>query len=444
MQHTYPRLVAATAASAVAALSLAACSGGAASPATAIASSAPAELTGTISLWHGWSDREAEAFQGVINDFEAANPGVKVDVHAGQDDSKLAKVISTGSGIDVALSSSIDNLGTFCSSGGFVDLGPYIARDGVDLTQIPETFRNYTAFEGTQCSLPVLADVYGLYYNTDLLAAAGYTSPPKTFSELEDMALKLTTYNDDGSIKTLGFDPLLGFYENTATQLAPTVGATWTKDGKSAVNSPEWRDLLTWQKGFIDKIGYDKLKAFTAGLGDEWSADNAFQTGQVAMNLDGEWRTAFIADQAPDLKYATAPFPTADDHTDLYGGGYATGTVAGIAKGSQNPEAAWALIKYLSLNTDAVVTLANGIKNVPTTTAALASPNLDFPPQFTTFLDIASSPHAMSSDITRIGSTPQTTFETYWHTYEQGNGGDLEAGLTKVDQDIDNALAMSK
>jgi multiple sugar transport system substrate-binding protein len=50
----------------------------------------------------------------------------------------------------------------------------------------------------------------------------------------------------------------------------------------------------------------------------------------------------------------------------------------------------------------------------------------------------------MSSDITRIGSTGQTIFETYWHTYEQGNGGDLEAGLKKVDQDIDNALAMSK
>ncbi len=444
MQHRYPRLLAATAIPAVAALSLAACSGGTSSATTAVASTAPAEVTGTISLWHGWSDREAEAFQSVIDDFEAANPGVKVDVHPGQDDSKLAKVISSGGDIDVALSSSIDNLGTFCSSGGFRDLGPYVTRDGVDLTQIPDTFRNYTAFEGTQCSLPVLADVYGLYYNTDLLAAAGYSAPPKTFSELEDMALKLTTYNADGSIKTLGFDPLLGFYENTATQLAPTVGATWTKDGKSAINSPEWRDLLTWQKSFIDKIGYDKLKAFTAGLGDEWSADNAFQTGQVAMNLDGEWRTAFIADQAPDLAYATAPFPTADDHTDLYGGGYATGTVAGIAKSSKNPEAAWALIKYLALDTDAVVKLANGIKNVPTTKAALASPNLDLPPQFTTFLDIAGSPHAMSSDITRIGSTSQTIFETYWHTYEQGNGGDLEAGLTKVDQDIDNALAMSK
>ena len=68
---------------------------------------------------------------------------------------------------------------------------------------------------------------------------------------------------------------------------------------------------MNWQKDFVDKIGYDKLQAFTAGLGQEFSADNAFQTGQVAMNLDGEYRTAFIADQTPDLNYGTAPFPTA-------------------------------------------------------------------------------------------------------------------------------------
>jgi len=444
MKRRSQRLFGTTAVSAAAALALAGCAGGTGGAADTVASAAPTKLSGTVSLWHGWSDREAAAFQTVITDFEAANPGVKVDVHSGQDDSKLAKVISSGGDIDVALSKSTDNLGTFCSTGAFRDLGPYIKRDGVDLSQIPDTFRNYANFEGTQCALPLLADVYGLYYNTDMLKAAGYAEPPKTLSELEAMALKMTTYNADGSIKTLGFNPLLGYYENTAAQLAPTVGATWMKDGKSAINSPQWRELMTWSKEFVDKIGYDTLKAFTAGLGDEWSADNAFQTGQVAMNLDGEWRTAFIADQAPSLTYDTAPFPTADDHTDLYGGGYATGTIVSIAKGAKQPELAWALIKYLTTDTNAVVKLANGIKNVPTTKAALASPDLQLPPQFNTFLEIANSPHAMGPMATRIGSNAQTIFETYWQQYQQGAGGDLETGLAKVDQDIDNALAMSK
>jgi multiple sugar transport system substrate-binding protein len=61
------------------------------------------------------------------------------------------------------------------------------------------------------------------------------------------------------------------------------------------------------------------------------------------MIIDGEYRNAFIKAEAPNLDYGTAPFPTADDKTDLFGGGYVTGNVIGIGKGSQNPEAAWAL-----------------------------------------------------------------------------------------------------
>ena len=44
------------------------------------------------------------------------------------------------------------------------------------------------------------------------------------------MALKLTTYNADGSIKTLGFNPLMGYYENSRRRTGrPSAGATWLK-----------------------------------------------------------------------------------------------------------------------------------------------------------------------------------------------------------------------
>lgn len=427
--------------STAAALTLAGCAGGGSG--TEFAKTAPSTIQGTVSLWHFFTDREAKAIDSAVKDFEKANPKVKVTVHSGQDDEKMAKVIATGGKIDLAISGSTDRVGSFCSTGSFRDLDGVIKRDKVDMSQLSDTAKSYTSFNGKQCTLPMLADVYGLYYNTDMFAAAGFTTPPKTLSELEDMAMKLTTFNADGSIKTLGFNPMIGAYESAPTHYAPSVGAKWMDGDKSSVNSDLWKELMTWQKGFVDKIGYEKLQKFTAGLGDEWSADNAFQTGQLAMNIDGEWRVAFLADQKPDLHYATAPFPTADNHTDLYGGGYTSGTIAGVAKNSQNPEAAWALLKYLTLNTDTVVKLANGIKNVPTTTDALASPNLDFPPQFTTFLDIAASPHLATNPATPIGSGNQDTFATYWQAYQSGKGGDLDAGLTKVDKDIDNSLALS-
>lgn len=443
MNHHFPlrRIGVLTAVATVAALTLSGCSGGTA--AAPFADTAPATIEGNVSLWHFFTDREAEAIKSVVADFEKANPKVKVVIHDGQDDEKIAKVIATGGDIDLAISGSTDRVGSFCNTGSFRALDDVIARDDIDMSEFSDTAKSYTSFDGKQCTLPMLADVYGLYYNTDLLAAAGYTQPPKTLSELKTMAMKLTTFNDDGSIKTLGFNPLMGSYENAPIHYAPAAGATWMEDGKSAIDSDAWKDLMTWQKGFVDAIGFDKLQAFTAGLGDEWSADNAFQTGQLAMNLDGEWRVAFLADQKPDLKYATAPFPAADDHADLYGGGYTSGTIAGIAKSSSNPEAAWALLKYLTTDTEAVVKLANGIKNVPTTKDALASPNLDFPPQFQTFLDVIASPHLATNPATVIGSGNQDTFATYWQAWQSGDGGDLTAGLNKVDEDIDNSIALS-
>ena len=115
------------------------------------------------------------------------------------------------------------------------------------------------------------------------------------------------------------------------------------------------------------------------------------------MNIDGEYRTAFIDDQAPDLNYGTAPIPSAEGYEDSYGGGYITGNIVGIGKGSKNPEAAWALIKYLTTDTDALVKLSNGLKNVPTTHDAIASPDLEVSEQFQTFLDIFENPKSSTT-----------------------------------------------
>ncbi|MGW9631668.1 extracellular solute-binding protein [Agromyces sp. NPDC055520] len=443
MKHT--RLTGAlslAAVSTVVALALSGCTPD--SSATDFAETAPPELSGTVSFWHFFSDREADVIQSVVDDFEAANPGVTVEVHPGQDDEKLRKAISTGDKVDLGLSYSTDIVGNFCSTGAFRDLGDVIARDDVDLGQFSDTVRSYTEFDGVRCSMPVLADVYGLYYNTDLLAAAGYTEPPKTLSELESMADALTTYNDDGSIKTLGFNPMMGWYENSAAHYGPASGGEWLNpDGTSTVGaSGTWNALMEWQKAYVDKIGYDKLNAFTSGLGQEFSGDNAFQTGQVAMNLDGEYRTAFIDDQAPDLQYATAPFPVLDGHEDLYGGGYITGNIAGISKGSKEPELAWALLKYLTTDTDAIVKLSNGLKNAPTTKDALESPDLEVSPQFQTFLDIMADPSSSTTPPSPLGAGYQQTFQDFWNSWQAGEVEDLQAGLDDVDTQIDDALGL--
>ena len=98
----------------VAALALSGC--GSSDDSTSQAAPKASKPTGQITFWHFFTDREEEAIQAVVKDFEAANPGVTVDVKGGQDDEKMRQAISVGKGPDVGLSYSTDIVGNFCST----------------------------------------------------------------------------------------------------------------------------------------------------------------------------------------------------------------------------------------------------------------------------------------------------------------------------------------
>jgi multiple sugar transport system substrate-binding protein len=400
------------------------------------------QVSGTVELWHFFTEREAKAIASVVKDFEAAHPTIKVTVKSGQDDSKVTQAIGAGTGPDVGLSYSTDIVGKFCSSGAWVDLTQYIQRDKVDLNKLNATTRQYTQFDGKRCAMPFLADAYGLFYNKDLFAKAGIAGPPKTLDELSADAKKLTVKNPDGSLKTVGFLPLFDFYENAPAHLAPAVGARWlTDDGKSAVGSdPAWKTLLTWQKSLVDWYGYDNLQKFRAGLGDEFSADNAFQKGKVAINVDAEYRLAFLKDQASKLGFGVAPLPTSDPAR--YGGGYVTGNIVGISKNAKNPEAAWELIKYLTTDDKAISKLANLIKNIPTTTASLADPTLQADPDFKVFLDIFANANSSTTPPSASGPAYQETFQTFLNSWQAGKVKNLDAGLADADKKVNSVMTL--
>jgi multiple sugar transport system substrate-binding protein len=207
--------------------------------------SKPVDLT----LWTGFTERELGVIKHVVARFEKAHPNIHVKTVGGINDDKIVASIRGGNAPDVAHSFSSDNTGPFCSTGAWVDLASYMQRDGVEESIFPEAPRYYTEFEGKRCALPMLADVYGLYYNKALFAKAGLSGPPKTVSELTEYAKKLTQRNSDGSLKVVGFNPVMGFYENQPSHFAPAFDARWTDgDGKSSLAaSPGWSDMLRWQ-----------------------------------------------------------------------------------------------------------------------------------------------------------------------------------------------------
>jgi multiple sugar transport system substrate-binding protein len=408
----------------------------------------------TLELWGAWTGRELEQFNQIFDGFTEQNPNISVRSKGGVGDQKIIQSINAGEPPDVVLSFTLDNIGQFCSSGAWQDLTPYMERDQFDLGQFPDAALQYTSFAGSQCALPFLTDAYGLYYNVDMFDEAGITEPPQTLSELADVAKELTVFAPDGSIERAGIVMSLGYYETTVATVSTLFGAQWySEDGsESAIDDdPAWQAMFEWQRDFIADVygdgdfetGAALLEEFVAGQGDEFSTENDFQAGRVAMNLDGEWRTAFIADEVPDLNYATAPFPVPDDLADTYGLGQIGGTIIGIPRGAPHPEEAWLLLQYMATDTDTLVYMANNVRNVPTTFAALESPELDVTPQFQTFLDIFQNPGSHYKQHSAIGSADQTTLADFAARWQTGRSTDLEGGLAQVAQQIDDQLAQA-
>ncbi|MGW2580257.1 extracellular solute-binding protein [Streptomyces virginiae] len=404
----------------------------------------------TLNFWHGWSaPSEAKAIEDNIARFEKAHPNIKVQVTGNMTDDKINQALRAGGdkAPDVVSSFTTDSVGKFCNSRAFADLNPFLKKSGVDKTKVfPKTLLEYTEFEGNQCTLPLLNDAYGLVYNKTAFAAAGITEPPKTWSQFTEVAQRLTKPKGD-SYEQVGLMPTFHGYETKPTRLAAQWGATYFgADGRSNLaGDPAFAKMLTAQKDLVDKLGgYEKLERFRNTFGDEWSAEHPFHTGQVAMQIDGEWRAPMAKEAGVPFEIGTAPLPVPDEQAADHGKGYLAGTIMGIASGSKKQNAAWELVKYMTTDTEAVVAFANAIHNVPSTLAALESPNLQVTPEFKTFLDIARHPKSSTTPAKADGGTYQLTFEDFAYGVEKGDVTDIPAGLAKTDRQIDTDIAKAK
>jgi multiple sugar transport system substrate-binding protein len=398
-----------------------------------------ASASGQVSFWHFFTGREASAIDAVVKVFEASHPGITVKVSGQQRRCvrQFRRQSTPTSGCPLT-----DIAKLLHRAHGATQ--PAIKRDKVDMNQLAPVA---AATPSTRAPAAPCRSSPTPPASTATIRSGspmrGTPSRRRPFAVAE-MAKKMTTHKANGDIDVIGFMPFLDYYENSPAHWAPHWAATWfDQGGKSALaTDPAWTAMLTWQKQLVDYYGSNKLTKFSAGKGDEFSAANDFERGKVAMMLDGEWRIAFIDADKPELDYGTAPFPAADDKQNLYGGGYVTGNITGISRGSDNPEAAWELIKYLTTDTGAIVKLANGIKNVPTTHAALASPDLQVDDKFKTFLDIFANPNSATSPSTANGAEYRTLFGTWLVKWQTGRATDLQAGLESVAKQIDDSLSL--
>src|SRR5205085_6872613 len=171
----------------------------------------------TLTAWVGWSagTHELKAFKSLVDEYNKSHPATQVKVVGDINDTKIVAAIRSGTAPDVVSSFNSYNVGNYCGSGGWIDLTSMMKKDNIPPSLFPKATWYYTGYAGKHCALPLLADVYGLYYNKTLFKAAGIARPPRTISELTADAKKLTVRSESGKIEVAGFEPVIGFYETT-------------------------------------------------------------------------------------------------------------------------------------------------------------------------------------------------------------------------------------
>src|SRR5579864_8664167 len=412
------------------------------------ASGAPQHRSGPtkLTVWVGWSARELAAFKKLAAEYQKAHPDVALNVVGSINDDKIVAAIRAGTAPDVVSSFNSYDVGVYCGTGGWIDLSSLMKQSGISTSIFPATTNYYTQYNGKKCALPLLADTYGLYYNKAEFAKAGISGPPKTIAQLTADAKKLTIRNPDGSLKQVGIDPFIGFYENVPERWVSAFGGKWMDAKGNAIlaTDPAWTKWAKWEKSLIDWYGYNNLVKFQAGLGDEFSASNAFEVGKVAMNLDGEWRVAFIQAEHPKLDYGTAPMPVDSSVASSYGSGYINGTIIGIPKNGKHTADAWDLVKWLTTNTHALAELSNGLRNVPSTTASTHSKELIPDAHFATFLKIFSNKQSSTSPITASGVSYTNAVQNFATKWQAGNVKNLGSSLADLDKQLDAQVKQAK
>ena len=392
-----------------------------------------------MEFWHFFTNREADAIQAAVTDFEAKYPGIKVNVHGGQDDEKMLKAIAAGQPIDLALSSTTDRRRQVLPERRLQ--GPEaVHHAGQDRPgAVPAGGRWTTpSSTGVRCTLPMLSDDYGLYYNKAMIAAAGITDPPKTISELTADAKKLTVLNPDGSIKVAGFVPVMGWYEDAPAHFAPSFGSKWLNaDATSAIGGdPTWVEMAPVAE---EPRRLVRLRQDHEVRRPVWARSSRPTT--PSRRARSRWRstasTAAPSSRPRRRRCSTAPRRSRPATTTPTSTAAATSPApsSASARAPQNPEAAWLLMKYLTTDTDRDGQAGQRIRNIPTTKAGAGVARPAGRRQLQDVPDDLRRPaqldHPVEPDRRRSTRMTMADFFTKW---QEGKVSDINAALEGVDK----------
>ena len=309
-----------------------------------------------VEFWGVFDDRTA--FDKVIRDFQAQNPGISVSYRQFSLEDYEREVINAlagGTGPDVWmihhtwLPKHIDKLTPAPEKIKGLDRPLITFRDFQD--QFVDVAVNDLTAGGQIYAMPLYTDTLALYYNRDLFNSAGITVPPKNWDEFNDVVKKLTRIDSSGNIVRSGAamgtsknvnrstDILLALMLQSGVKMTD-VDNTAVMFSRSVNNTPAGEISLRYYTDFANP----NVKTYTWNTSQHYSID-AFTEGMVAMMFNYSHQAGVLNQKAARLNYAIAPMPQISD-IDIKN--YANYWAVAVSKSSSVPNEAWRFAAYLA------------------------------------------------------------------------------------------------
>jgi multiple sugar transport system substrate-binding protein len=413
----HPNAMKAAAVGLAAALLLTACGRDSAGP----KNSAPADAiasgpaSGTITLWAQGS--EGEALPALLKEFEAENPGVKVNVTAIPWDAALSKyqtAIAGGTTPDVAQMGTTW-MGDFANS---FDATPKEIESG---DFFPGSVKS-TEVEGTTYGVPWYVDTRVVYYRSDLAEKAGITKAPETWDDFKALAKGLqekagAKYGVQLPAGVAGsYLDTLPFQWSNGAKLMNDDGTKWTLDTPEAAAA-----LKYYASFFADGLA---SKAVSTGT----TAEASFVDGSAPMMMSGPWHVGLLNKAGGpgfEDKYKVAPMPKEKTSTSFVGGSNMV-----VFKKSKNRDASWKLLQWLS-KPEVQLKWYKATGDLPSQQSAWKDPSLaddsklsvfgdqlkstNNPPAVSTWTQVAAAADSEIEQIVKAGKDPAEALKSLQH-----------------------------
>lgn len=321
-----------------------------------------------------WTMEDSKSFTALMGDF-TQQTGIPVQVEAvpwGNVNDKLTTAVASGNGPDV-MQIGLSLLPTFESANALLDLRSYVNdHPGLQSSNyLSAVAADKINPSGKVLSVPWVSDVRILFYRTDILSAAGISSPPTSWSAL----------HDDAAILAKRGQGKYGYYIPQWDSALP-IEFTWDaggdvvdSSGKVNFDTPQFRAAADFYISFY--------KDHLVPTASDFDQTQGFISGNAPMLISGPYLAAAITGAAPQLngKWGVSMLPSDVNNTSLF-----AGSNMGIWKGSKHVQASLRLLDWLA-QPSTQLKWYQAANELPTATTALTNSALTSDPRVKIYTD---------------------------------------------------------